>query len=279
MHVDKKEDELQEQSNRPEVQKERIFNEKSLQEEEGWKTITKGKGSNKVKANTSNQQKEVLEISKSVFSPILDVADLNYPVVNKETFIFGMTFSAQEKFKGEAPNNKRGKRKVIATLKIIQENTNQNTARKARNQKKVMEVTNPPYERRTRCKKGYQDEDNNCEKIQLVTTQPKCLEAPSSSVVTTSKEVGKTKESSAYLDSMKTGKDIIPVDREKESEQVQNSGKDIAPHLPEKEKGQDHIQGATYIVVDNKEEDKYNHFESESEVEMEEDQFHDVPDP
>lgn len=77
--------------------------------------------------------------------------------IEEQPKIFGITFKAQKTNKVETNNPMRGKRKVSATPKMTHENA---ALRKARVQKKSFETISQPYERRTRSKKGNQDDGN-----------------------------------------------------------------------------------------------------------------------
>ncbi|KAG5631507.1 hypothetical protein H5410_003224 [Solanum commersonii] len=82
-------------------------------DEEGWKTVTKGKGKNKYKKGTNPFKKstEGEPICEKV-QIIKNVKKINGQSEIEKMGVFGMTFTTQNKEKEETPSNKKGKRKV-----------------------------------------------------------------------------------------------------------------------------------------------------------------------
>lgn len=81
-------------------------------------------------------------------------------------------------------------------------------------------------------------------------------------------------------DNMYMGKDLNPVNRGKDGNQRQMSeGINQPPDDPGESKNQMQQADNTDILIDKAEDDEYKHYESTSEEEIKEDQFHDVSEP
>lgn len=133
--------------------------------DEGWTTVTRGKGKGKNTTSTNIQQLEALgenTMSKNHQNEILSkIADVSI----KETSVFGYSFMAQRENKGEAMKRCKGKRKEIVINRPSQENNSQSNRRKGRVQKNNVEATNPPYERRNRRRRGSIEEATRSPKL------------------------------------------------------------------------------------------------------------------
>ncbi|KAG5572696.1 hypothetical protein H5410_062462 [Solanum commersonii] len=132
---------------------------KLSEDDEGWTTVSKGKGKIKNPGNnaqgnqknitTENQgnndqgnQKNIATKNQFVFPPN-EVANMTNDRQGETSNSYGITFTAQEKTNLENIFSNIGKRKVTATPRWLQENANQAVVRKERMQKKAVETFNP----------------------------------------------------------------------------------------------------------------------------------------
>ncbi|KAH0708813.1 hypothetical protein KY284_010240 [Solanum tuberosum] len=244
---------------------------KLSEDDEGWTTVSKGKGKikkpgtnaqgNQKNITTENQgnndqgnHKNIATENQFAFPPN-EVANMTNDRQGEASNTYGITFTSQEKTNLKNISSKRGKRKVTATPRWLQENANQATVRKARMQKKVVETFNPPYERRTRSKKGNMEEGDKKDAQQMDNnTDPPIhnnKEENNNNVVEDTYHNNK-------LVNMGTEENLAPVDRGKKQAQYPKKNNNTCTNANM--------------------EDEYNHYESALEEEMEEDHFHDIPD-
>lgn len=106
------------------------------EDDEGWATVTKGKGKKQTLGENNQRGQIGLESSNQVDLPRNGNEDNVLDSIQEQPKIFGITFKAQEINKTETA---RGKRKVSATPKMTYENP---SLRKTRVQKKVTETNN-----------------------------------------------------------------------------------------------------------------------------------------
>ncbi|KAH0750080.1 hypothetical protein KY290_029312 [Solanum tuberosum] len=217
--------------------------------DEGWTTVTKGKGKKQTSGENNQGGQIGLESNNQVDLPRNGKEDKVLDSIREQPKIFGITFKAQEINKTETA---RGKRKVSATPKMTYENP---SLRKAIVQKKATETNNQKYERRTRSRKGNQEEESKDTNQQM--------------------DIHKANKNDGYKEEKVQTKDKDPlqttnrIDKEvEESLDPIDRGKEKNTYLKEKNEPD----------TTSKMKDDYNHYESASEEEMEEDHFHDIQD-
>jgi len=140
--------------------------------------VTRGRGKNKTKLSDVPSQKDLIDEGNKVKVPNIEIKVKEDPRQCETTNTLGMTFTAQDTNKGETTSNKREKRKVTVTSRLIQETSSQEASRRARAQKKMVETPNPLNERRTRSKRDIQEEDRSSVNQQDPKVQDEHLKIP-----------------------------------------------------------------------------------------------------
>ncbi|KAG5596621.1 hypothetical protein H5410_037853 [Solanum commersonii] len=185
-----------------------------IEDDEGWTTVTKGKGKKSTLGNNNQTGQSRIKSSSQLDPPRNGKDDKVLDSIEEQPKIFGITFKAQKTNKVETNNPMRGKRKVTSPTKGEQE---------AKKEIRMMETKTPL---KIDIHKPNKKEEYKEENAQTTDKDP----------LQTTIRIDKEVEES-----------LDPVDRGKEMNNF--------------------LKG-----------DEYNHYESASEEEMEEDQFHDIQD-